>query len=209
LEVRLFAESDTAGAYAFQSFGIVGEGPAMTMRPDHYLDEATGTFVNHELVFTAMGTSCINCHLNGPKLKPAQLALMRTKDYQAMEGFGEFLEQMKHWSASKGLRAKTAELMKARGPVALLPLDDMLRANREHWLTIYPRYLEYLEQAAAAVLRVRYPGSGEPAFSAAPRAGPACMCHGANALCSPWVRNCNARTSSPAAALPNRYLKKV
>lgn len=142
LEVRLFDLGSIKSDYAFQSFRVATQGTRLRMQPGFYLDMKTGGFVSKDLVFTALGTNCINCHLSGPKFKAAHLALMQKKDYPAMEGFKDFLDQMKHWSASKTMRGKMEELMKANGPAAFLPIDAMLAANQEHWISIYPRYVE-------------------------------------------------------------------
>jgi hypothetical protein len=163
LEVRLFNKGSTKTDYAFQSFSIAGTGAKMKMKPGFYLDTRTGKFKNKELVFTALGTSCINCHLNGPKFKSEQLVAMEKKDYAAMEGYRDFLEQMKHWSASKGQRKKIEEIMKTQGPAGLLPIDDMLKANREHWIAMYPRYLEKENTLSAAGSTTLPPATGTTA----------------------------------------------
>jgi hypothetical protein len=55
--------------------------------------------------------------------------------------------------------------MQSQGPAALLPLGDMLKANREHWVSIYPRYVARLRSPSAqaetlAVVRPQLEGSG-------------------------------------------------
>jgi hypothetical protein len=141
LEVRFFNTDSVKNDFAHQSFRVADGGNKVSMRPGFYVDPKTGMLASKQLVFTALGTSCINCHLHGPKLKPAQLEVMEKGDFAAMEGFTPFLDQMKHWGAGKIMRQKTEALLRSQGPAALLPLSAMLEANREHWISIYPSYL--------------------------------------------------------------------
>jgi hypothetical protein len=145
LEVRLYRRGNTRSDYAFQSFAIAGAGGKMTMRPGFYLDEQTGRFVNRELVFTALCTSCINCHMSGPKFTTEQLEQMRQRDFLAMDGYRDFLEQMRHWSAGRSQRNRMADLRRTKGPTALLPMEDMWKANQAQWASIYPQYLAWLK----------------------------------------------------------------
>ena len=145
LEVRLFDHGTTIADYAHQSFAIAGEGSRLTMRPGLNVHTKTGKLVSQELAFPALSTSCINCHSAGPRLKPENLTLMANRDYRRMDGFREFLDQSKHWSASKKFRQRIEELMAEQGPTGLLPLDEMIKANREQWLNIYPLYKDRLK----------------------------------------------------------------
>jgi hypothetical protein len=142
IEVKLFNEDTIRRSFAHQSFSIAGEGNKMTMRPTNYVDPKTSKYVSKELTFPSLGVNCFQCHASGSRFSPRQLDLMRNKDYTSMEGFKEFLSQMKEWGASNEHVKKTEKLMKSKGPIALLPLDDMIRANQEQWITIYPRYQE-------------------------------------------------------------------
>src|SRR5262249_22885269 len=133
LAVRLFNQWSVKSDYAFQSFRVISQTTRVRMQQGFYLDMKTGNFISKDLVFTALGTNCINCHLTGPKFKAQHLTLMEKRDYPGMEGFKDFLDQMKHWSASKTMRQKMETLMKTQGPAVFLPIDAMLAANREHW----------------------------------------------------------------------------
>jgi hypothetical protein len=49
---------------------------------------------------------------------------------------------MRHWGAGNLTQQRVEAIMEAEGPAAMLPLEELLLANRDHWLTIYPRFLE-------------------------------------------------------------------
>src|SRR5262249_28075923 len=139
-EARLFKRGSIRSDFAHQSFSVSGEGSMMTMKPSTYVNPMSGKFVRKDLTFASLGTNCVECHGSGPRFSSEQLKLMDGNDYANMEGYSDFVNLMNFWGASKQQQKKTEAVMKQKGPTALLPLDDMIRANQERWIAIYPVY---------------------------------------------------------------------
>jgi hypothetical protein len=119
----------------------------MTVQPGFYLDKRSGKPSNRDSVVQSLGTSCITCHSNGPRLMTEDLSQLERQP-QNLKEIGDFVDQLKHWGASKKLRQNMEGVMKEKGPAGLLPLEDMLRASQEEWIAIYPYYREQLKASS-------------------------------------------------------------
>jgi hypothetical protein len=140
-EVRLFDKGNVLSDYAHQSFAVAGEGAKMTMRPGFYLDKKTGTLLKGEPIVQGLSTSCLSCHRSGPRMLTEEQSDTEVAE-QNRKNIAAFVDQAKHWGAPQSFRRDLESLMTEKGPPALLPLADMLRANRETWVALYPKYLE-------------------------------------------------------------------
>jgi hypothetical protein len=131
VEAQLFTTGEVRSDFAYQSFSIDTEKSAM--EPRIYIDEKSGTLINRYITSKALGTSCMDCHANGPNLKKDDLQLMKEGNYAAMRGFAKFLDQAEHLGANKPELRDLKKRM-AGDPAALLPLESYRKANEEYWV---------------------------------------------------------------------------
>lgn len=152
LEVQFFDRDEPLADYGHQSFSIVGEGTRMTMQPGYYVDRRSGRLLNKDVAVQGLGTSCISCHSNGPRLLVEEMPLFEHVR-ESVRGIVAFTDQLKHWGASASYRQEVAKIMEERGPAGLLPIEDLYRANQEHWIGLYPRYRDRLKELRPLVVR--------------------------------------------------------
>jgi len=139
VEAQLFTTGEVRSDFAYQSFSIDSEKETRVMEPKYYLDEVKGTLINKYITSKALGTSCMDCHANGPNLKKEDLQLMKEANFQAMRGFKRFLDQAEHLGAN---RAEVRELKKqmTENPGSLIPLESYRKANEEYWVQHYVEF---------------------------------------------------------------------
>ncbi len=149
VEARLFLTGEVRSDYAYQSFSIekeTEEHPITSMDPRYYLNDKTGTLINRYVTSKALGTSCMDCHTNGPNLKKEDLKLMKAGSFAEMRGFARFLDQAEHLGASKPELRELKKRM-AENPSLLLPLEKYRKANEEYWVQRYAEFALKRQQA--------------------------------------------------------------
>jgi tetratricopeptide (TPR) repeat protein len=149
LAVKLYDTGDTKKDFAFQSFAVetapyplaggVKSGGVIKVQPGFYVDSKSGAVTHRDIIWTAHGTNCIQCHGRGSRLDEDQLELMSKELFAKMQGVPKFLSQMDTLGAGKRFVKTVEDMMLATGPVGLLPVNELLAANRENWIKMYPR----------------------------------------------------------------------
>jgi tetratricopeptide (TPR) repeat protein len=149
MAVQLYGTGDPKRDFAFQSFAVDVTNRQVKVRPGFYVDTKTGTPTHRDIIWTAHGTNCIQCHARGSRLDEDALTLMTSGDFAKMEGLPKFLGQMETLGAGKLYQKKVERVMLEAGPTGLLPLDEMMAANRDNWIKVFPRFASKSSQKVA------------------------------------------------------------
>jgi len=148
LQARLFSTGTLDRDFLFQSFGANLQQGQMVMRPGFNLDETTGTLTHEALTPSSLSTRCMHCHNKG--FEPSERMLEQLKiqrsnsaaEISKFDGLRKFVELVYVNGAGRVELKQIEQQMIKGGPNALLPLEDLYRANRQNWLEVYPQYVE-------------------------------------------------------------------
>jgi tetratricopeptide (TPR) repeat protein len=148
LQARLWQTGALEKDFLFQSFGANLQNGQMVMRPGFNLDETTGTLVHEALTPSALSTRCMHCHNKGFEPSERQIEQVKIQQSQSaseiakLEGLRKFIELAYVNGAGRIELKQIEQQMIKGGPHALLPIEDLYRANRQNWLEVYPQYVE-------------------------------------------------------------------
>ncbi len=141
---KLYKNGAPKSEFAHQSFSISNKDDGtQSLRGGLNISEDTGMLVDPYIRGSALGTRCMDCHAKGTNLNlkgdNKYYNLMRSKNYDAMKGFKDFLKLATEQGASKVDLAELEESMR-KDPSLLLPVDEILRATEEYWVRRFPEY---------------------------------------------------------------------
>lgn len=174
--VKLNATGTPMKDFAHQSFSINNkEDGTQNMKPGFNINPDTGLLVDPYIRGSALGTRCFDCHKfgsnlylkykKGPQTGKTRRQVMAEKEYPTMEGFAEFLKLAVELGASKTDREHLEQSMR-KDPAALIPVDELLRANEDYWIRRYPDFKKRIKDARPKQLnQERLPGALREPFA--------------------------------------------